>query len=133
MLAPDGQASWGSVRGSVRSDRYERIYEVVRAIPRGRVATYGLVAMLAGHPRAARLAGLAMHHCDDPSVPCHRVVNASGGLAPHFVSQRARLRREGVTFAGRNVALGRHLWSPRLPDERVVAASRRRRVAGPAG
>jgi methylated-DNA-protein-cysteine methyltransferase related protein len=123
----------GPPAAPARSGRYERIYDVVRAIPRGRVATYGLVAMLAGHPRAARFAGLAMHHCDDPTVPCHRVVNASGGLAPHFVSQRARLRREGVTFAGRNVELRRHLWSPRLPDERGVAASRRRGVAGPAG
>lgn len=115
------------------SERYERIYDVVRRIPRGRVATYGMVAMVAGYPRAARFAGLAMHHCDDPSVPCHRVVNASGGLAPHFVSQRARLQREGVTFAGRHVALARHLWTPRLPDERGGAASSRRRAAGRAG
>ncbi len=108
------------------NERYERIYEVVRRIPRGRVATYGMVAMVAGYARAARFAGLAMHHCDDPTVPCHRVVNASGGLAPHFVSQRARLQREGVKFAGRNVALARHLWTPRLPNERVAASSRRR-------
>ena len=106
--------------------RYERISDVVRRIPRGRVATYGMVAMVAGYPRAARFAGLAMHHCDDPSVPCHRVVNASGGLAPHFVSQRARLAHEGVTFSGRNVALRRHLWTPRLPNERGGAASSRR-------
>ncbi|MEP6694266.1 MAG: MGMT family protein [Chloroflexota bacterium] len=111
----------------MRGERYERIYEVVRRIPRGRVATYGMIAMVAGYPRAARFAGLAMHHCDDPSVPCHRVVNASGGLAPHFVSQRPRLLDEGVTFAGRNVALARHLWSPRLPSERAAWASSRRR------
>ena len=107
------------------SRRYERIYDVVRRIPRGRVATYGMVAMVAGYPRAARFAGLALHHCDDPTVPCHRVVNASGGLAPHFVSQRARLQHEGVTFAGRNVSLARQLWTPRLPSERVAASSRR--------
>jgi len=112
------------------SARYERIYEVVRRIPRGRVATYGMVAMVAGYPRAARFAGLAMHHCDDPSVPCHRVVNSSGGLAPHFVSQRPRLQREGVTFVGRHVALARHLWTPRLPVERGGAASSRRRAVG---
>jgi methylated-DNA-protein-cysteine methyltransferase-like protein len=110
----------------MRNERYERIYDVVRRIPRGRVATYGLVAMVAGYPRAARFAGLAMHHCDDPSVPCHRVVNASGGLAPHFVSQRARLVDEGVTFAGRNVALRRHLWMPRLPSGHGGAFSSRR-------
>lgn len=115
--------------GLMRNERYERIYEVVRRIPRGRVATYGLVAMVAGYPRAARFAGLAMHHCDDPGVPCHRVVNASGGLAPHFVSQRARLVDEGVTFAGRNVALRRHLWSPRLPNERARPVRARRELA----
>ena len=112
------------------SARYQRIYEVVRRIPPGRVATYGMVAMVAGYPRAARFAGLALHHCDDPSVPCHRVVNASGGLAPHFVSQRPRLQREGVTFAGQRVALARHLWTPRLPAERGGAASSRRRAVG---
>ena len=117
----------------VTNERYERIYDVVRRIPRGRVASYGMVAMVAGYARAARFAGLAMHHCDDPTVPCHRVVNASGGLAPHFVSQRARLQREGVTFAGRNVALARHLWAPRLPNERGGAASSRRRVVGREG
>ncbi len=74
---------------------YERIYRIVRRIPRGRVTTYGTVAMLAGYARAARFVGLAMHHCGDPTVPCHRVVNAAGRLAPGFVSQRARLRREG--------------------------------------
>ena len=110
----------------VRNERYERIYDVVRRIPRGRVATYGLVALVAGYPRAARFAGLAMHHCDDPSVPCHRVVNASGGLAPHFISQRARLVDEGVAFAGRNVALERHLWMPRLPSARGARGSKRR-------
>jgi methylated-DNA-protein-cysteine methyltransferase related protein len=113
----------------VTKGTYERIYDVVRRIPRGRVATYGMVAMVAGYARAARFAGLALHHCDDPTVPCHRVVNASGGLAPHFVSQRARLLREGVTFAGRNVALRRHLWMPRLRNE-SGASSRRRARAG---
>ena len=119
--------------GTVANQRYERIYGVVRRIPRGRVATYGMVAMVAGYARAARFAGLAMHHCDDPTVPCHRVVNASGGLAPHFVSQRARLVREGVTFAGRNVALRMHLWTPRLPDERGGAALSRRRARARTG
>ena len=117
----------------MRSQRYERIYEVVQRIPRGRVATYGMVAMVAGYARAARFAGLALHHCDDATVPCHRVVNASGGLAPHFVSQRARLQREGVTFAGRNVALAQHLWTPRLPAARGGAASPRQRARGRAG
>jgi methylated-DNA-protein-cysteine methyltransferase-like protein len=96
---------------------YEPIYTVVRRIPRGRVATYGMIATLAGYARAARFVGLAMHHCRDRNVPCHRVVNASGGLAPGFLSQRARLEREGVRFLGQRVDLERFLWSPRWPRE----------------
>ncbi len=120
-----------AVRGerAARGERYDRIYDVVRRVPRGRVTTYGMVAMLAGYTRAARYVGLAMHHCDDPTVPCHRVVNASGGLAPGFLSQRARLLREGVRFAGRSVDLARSLWTPRLPRDGGGVLPRRRRGA----
>ncbi|HKW78138.1 MAG TPA: MGMT family protein, partial [Candidatus Limnocylindria bacterium] len=72
-----------------------RVYDVVRAIPPGRVASYGLVALIAGRRGAARAVGNVMLECDDPSVPCHRVVHADGSLAPSFRAQRARLRREG--------------------------------------
>lgn len=75
-----------------------RVRAVVRSIPPGRVATYGLVAMVAGRSGAARAVGKVMSECDDPSVPCHRVVHADGSLAPGFRDQRARLRREGVRF-----------------------------------
>jgi methylated-DNA-protein-cysteine methyltransferase-like protein len=88
---------------------------VVRAIPRGRVASYGLVALVAGRPGASRAVGRVMHDCDDPRVPCHRVVHADGSLVPHFREQRPRLRREGVAFRGPRVDMGRHLWLPRLP------------------
>src|SRR3954469_12657028 len=75
------------------------VRRVVRSIPRGRVASYGLVAMLAGRPGAARAVGRVMSECDDPTVPCQRVVHADGSLAAAFPGQRARLRREGVRFA----------------------------------
>ena len=52
------------------------VYTVVRRIPPGRVATYALVGMIAGRPLAARAVGNALRHCDDPDVPCHRVVRA---------------------------------------------------------
>ena len=55
-------------------------YDVVRRIPAGHVATYGQVARLAGMPRCARLVGYAMASCQDPSVPCHRVVGTDGSL-----------------------------------------------------
>lgn len=83
---------------------FEKIYEVVRTIPRGRVATYGMVAMLAGNPRWARVVGYALHVNPEPGViPCHRVVNRHGRVAPGFAFggegvQRAMLENEGIVF-----------------------------------
>src|SRR5712691_8602926 len=90
-------SSCGRAGTSGENDRMDawtrRVYAVVRSIPSGRVASYGLVALVAGRPRAARAVGNVMLECDDPTVPCHRVVHADGSLAPSFRSQRARLRR----------------------------------------
>lgn len=62
-----------------------RVYEVVRRIPKGKVATYGQVAALAGAPRNARFVGYALHSNPEPGViPCHRVVFRDGSLAPGF-------------------------------------------------
>ena len=55
-------------------------YDVVRRMPAGSVSTYGQVARLAGMPRSARLVGYAMASCQDPTVPCHRVVGSTGRL-----------------------------------------------------
>ena len=56
-----------------------RIYEVVKQIPKGRVASYGQVAQLAGNPRGARGVGFALHRNPEPGViPCHRVVPSAG-------------------------------------------------------
>lgn len=83
---------------------FERIYEVVKTIPRGRVATYGQVAMLAGNPRWARVVGYALHCNPMPGViPCHRVVNREGRVAPGFAFggegvQRELLEAEGIVF-----------------------------------
>jgi len=109
---------------SVSADWRARVYAVVRSIPRGRVASYGLVAMLAGRSGAARAVGNVMLQCDDASVPCHRVVHADGSLARSFARQRERLRREGVRFVGGRVDLRERLWAPRLP----AAATRGARV-----
>ncbi len=90
---------------------------VVKRIPPGRVATYGLVGVVAGRPLAARAVGNVMRVCDDPEVPCHRVVRADG--LPAFARHRTRLRREGVGFLGPRVDLARHLWAPRLPQRQT--------------
>ncbi|MCI1673879.1 MAG: MGMT family protein [Bifidobacterium tibiigranuli] len=81
-----------------------RVYDVVRRIPMGKVATYGQVAALAGNPRNARIVGYALHSNPEPGViPCHRVVFRDGSLAPGFAfggpeRQRALLEDEGVSF-----------------------------------
>lgn len=99
--------------------RWERVYAVVRRIPKGRVATYGQVARLAGLGRNARQVGYALHALPAHSgVPWHRVINARGevSLGPSGgadVTQRLRLEREGVTFnaAGR-IDLKTSGWRP---------------------
>ena len=83
---------------------FEKIYEVVKSIPKGKVATYGQVALLAGNPRWARVVGYALHINPEPGViPCHRVVNREGKVAPGFAFggegvQRQLLESEGVVF-----------------------------------
>lgn len=83
---------------------FEKIYEVVKSIPKGKVATYGQVACLAGNPHWARVVGYALHSNPDPdTIPCHRVVNKDGRVAAAFVFgggavQRQLLESEGVVF-----------------------------------
>jgi O-6-methylguanine DNA methyltransferase len=76
-----------------------RVLAAVRSIPRGRVATYGDIAELAGAPGAARAVGNVMRGCGDPSVPCHRVIAAAGGLggyAGYLERKRQLLRAAGL-------------------------------------
>lgn len=83
---------------------FEKIYEVVKRIPNGKVTTYGYVAMLAGNPRWSRVVGYALHNNPAPGIiPCHRVVNREGKVAEAFVfgggdTQRAMLENEGIVF-----------------------------------
>ena len=89
----------------------KRIYEAVKKIPKGKVATYGMVAAMAGNPRMSRAVGNALHKNPDPEhIPCHRVVNAKGELADAFVFggpgvQQSRLEAEGVEVDDRRVDL----------------------------
>ncbi len=96
---------------------YEKVYKAVSEIPRGKVATYGQIARMCASPRASRIVGGALHKNPLPGViPCHRVVNRFGGLAPDFVfggkdAQKALLNAEGV-FVDENytVELEKYLW-----------------------
>ena len=94
---------------------FERVYGLVREIPRGRVVTYGQIAVMLGVPRGARAVGWALRALPEAPavrVPWHRVVGSGGRISPRRGPgpeiQRRRLRREGVSFRGANVDLGRH-------------------------
>lgn len=97
----------------------DRVYEVVKKIPSGRVTTYGRIGRALGSPRSARLVGWVLNRCpDELEVPAHRVVNRNGVLtgAVHFGHpdvMRNLLLDEGVTFIDEmTVDLGTHLWDP---------------------
>src|SRR5262245_33706603 len=97
---------------------YLHIYRAVRRIPRGKVASYGQIARIAGFPGHARRVGYALYNLPRGSnVPWHRVVNAAGALsvgrldADSGREQRLRLELEGVAFDARGrVKLDRHGW-----------------------
>jgi methylated-DNA-protein-cysteine methyltransferase-like protein len=99
-------------------DHYDRIYAVVRRIPRGRVATYGQIADLAGLDGRARQVGYALRTLTTAGVPWHRVVNARGQISARAepggdLIQRQLLEREGVKFdTADRLELEHYRWRP---------------------
>lgn len=95
---------------------FERVYEYVKTVPRGKVVTYGQVAAAIDAPRCARQVGWALHVNPEPGViPCHRVVNREGRLAPAFAFggeavQASLLEAEGVEVVGGYVDLNKYRW-----------------------
>lgn len=95
---------------------FEKIYEVVKQIPYGQVATYGQIAALAGNRRWARVVGYALHVNPDPDhIPCYRVVNKEGRVSDAFVfgggnCQVELLQAEGVEFIDGYVDMERYQW-----------------------
>ena len=94
----------------------KRIYEAVKMIPYGHVATYSQIAEIAGDRKMARAVGNALHKDPDPdTIPCFRVVNAKGELAGEFAfggsgAQAKLLETEGITVAGGKVDLTMFQW-----------------------
>ena len=92
----------------------KRIYEAVKRIPKGKVATYGQVAQMAGNAKMSRAVGNALHKNPQPgTIPCHRVVNAKGELAGEFAfggagAQASLLEAEGVVVSGGKVDLNKY-------------------------
>lgn len=92
----------------------KRIYEAVKRIPKGCVATYGQVAAMAGEPKMARAVGNALHKNPDPEhIPCYRVVNSKGELSGAFAfggaeEQANRLRADGIEVMDNKVDLNKY-------------------------
>ena len=113
------RAIWQLFRRMMNAS-YQRIYRAARRIPRGRVATYGQIAELAGLAGHARQVGYAMHALPPESdVPWHRVINAQGRISlradgPGATVQAQLLRREGITIdADGRIDLAVYRWKPR--------------------
>ena len=100
-----------------KESTFERIYNIVRKIPHGKVATYGQIAVITGNPRLSKVVGYAMSGCPYKDVPCNRVVNRFGGLAKTFgengrEEQKIRLKNEGI-YVNENdcVNLKKYIWN----------------------
>lgn len=105
-----------------------RVLDIVRAVPHGKVVTYGQVALMAGSPRAARQVGAVLHGIrhSEHDVPWQRVINAAGGISTFKVGsgelQIALLTAEGVEFTkgdadgGMRVDLDVYRWRPDLEE-----------------
>ena len=96
---------------------FDLIYDVVKQIPKGKVATYGQVAALAGNKKWSRVVGYALHSNPDPeNIPCHRVVNRLGEVSKAFAfggenRQITLLENEGVKLNGSRVNLEKYRWN----------------------
>lgn len=105
---------------SERKSAFELIYDVVKQIPKGNVATYGQIAALAGNRRWSQVVGYALHANPDPEhIPCHRVVNREGRVCEGFAfggagRQRELLENEGVVFVDDHVDMNECRW-PVIP------------------
>lgn len=100
------------------NDYYERAYEVVARIPKGKVTTYGAIARFLGIASGARMVGYALNNVGDRSIPTHRVVNRNGELTgrSHFPddTMRERLQQEGVAFVDDyQIDIDAHFWDPK--------------------
>ena len=102
--------------------RMQRIWDTIRDIPKGRVASYGQIAEIAGIPRGARQVGYALRRLPDTQVvPWHRVIQASGKIAfdkdsPQFEEQKKRLAMDGVAVLAGRIDMQKYRWQPDLDE-----------------
>lgn len=101
---------------------FEKIYEVVKKIPKGKVATYGQVAALAGNRRWARVVGYALHaNPNEQEIPCYRVVTKDGRVSKAFAfggenRQMELLVADGVEFEDGHVVMEKYQWDTPFAD-----------------
>jgi methylated-DNA-protein-cysteine methyltransferase-like protein len=102
----------------MKDNFFQLVYIMVKKVPRGKVATYGQIAKLCGSPHASRAVGYALHVNPEPGIiPCHRIVNRFGGLAPAFAFggqnvQKRLLVEEGVAVDKNYfVDMDKYKWS----------------------
>lgn len=106
----------------MRQSAYEKIYDIVKQIPKGKVATYGQVAALAGNKNWSRVVGYALHVNPDPkNIPCYRVVNRFGEVSKAFAfggenRQISLLKMDGIKVEGNSVDLKIYQWNRITPD-----------------
>jgi methylated-DNA-protein-cysteine methyltransferase-like protein len=102
----------------------ERVYKIVRRIPRGRVMTYGQIAYMLGQGYTPRTVGFVMHGAEESNTPWHRVINSQGKVSTGRIvlptdKQQRLLEREGVKFDERGRCdLEQFLWKPRRRTSR---------------
>ena len=105
-----------------RQARMQRIWDTIRDIPKGSVASYGQIAEIAGIPRGARQVGYALRSLPDGhDVPWYRVIQASGRIAfdansPQFEEQEKRLMMEDVAVISGRVDMQKYRWQPDLDE-----------------
>jgi methylated-DNA-protein-cysteine methyltransferase related protein len=112
---------------------FQRMLQVVAKVPKGKVATYGQIAKLAGYPGAARQVAWALH--GSRGVPWHRVLGSGGKIlldGQFGMEQRMRLEMEGVTFNGLRAEIKKFAWEPggqkKSAGKKSVGSKRSRRA-----
>ncbi|RUR09652.1 DNA methyltransferase [Legionella sp. km772] len=100
----------------IRTDFTKNVIALIQSVPRGKVATYGLIARLAGNPRASRQVGWLLHSSTDKyDLPWQRIIKSDGRLSfpsysSHFMRQKNKLEEEGVSIINGRVDLKIFLW-----------------------
>lgn len=107
----------------MEGNTFDKIYDIIRQIPEGKVASYGQIAELAGNRRWSRVVGYALHAVPyGTDIPCHRVVTRDGRVSPAFGPGRSGtcnrqvelLEEEGVEFIDGHVDMKNYQWRKRL-------------------